>query len=114
MKFKRQFDDKYKGSPSEITFGPSQTVPDMSIPVRELLERHSRGIGLGVALREGHYFEEDELPQILDITDLQARRRMLLQLSAEIEDRIKKEREAVDIDVQDPEILTPEDDPEDD
>ena len=56
----------------------SETVPDMSITVRQLLENHSRGKESTVEVRKPLYFEVP-IPTINDITDVNAYREQLNQ-----------------------------------
>ncbi len=64
-----QFDPTYKGSKGEINNLPSQTVPDMSLTVSELLQNHARGITNSVNTNEGQFFDT-EIPKHDDITDV--------------------------------------------
>lgn len=63
-----QFEILYKGHQGKVMDGESETQPDMSISVRQLLARHSRGMSLPPD-REPLYFDM-EIPQIRDITDV--------------------------------------------
>jgi ABC-type Fe3+-citrate transport system substrate-binding protein len=46
-----------------------KTVPDQNMGIRELLDRHTKGIPLGVNSRQGEYFET-EIPRFDDLTDM--------------------------------------------
>lgn len=91
LKFRRQFQDNYKGSPSTIEFPESITVPDMALTPREMIHNHTRGLGLKVAIRNGEYFDH-VIPQIQDITDLSERRKKLREISQELDNKIRTEQ----------------------
>jgi hypothetical protein len=65
-RFRLQFDISYGGKSVEID-GESQTVPEMNLTVRQLLENHVRG--KGVPTKEPLFFET-QIPTINDLTDL--------------------------------------------
>lgn len=50
------------GGEYEIPFGPSETIPDQSRSVQELIERHQRG----QAIRGGQpvYYNDEDVPEI--------------------------------------------------
>lgn len=54
----------------EVNEGESMTQPDMTLSIRELLDRYARG--LPVTLREDGYFEEEDFSEFdnLDISDI--------------------------------------------
>lgn len=64
-----QFDIEYNGISTPID-GSSETVPDMHMTVRQLLENHSRGIDGTTQVRQPLYFGT-EIPMLDDITDVQ-------------------------------------------
>lgn len=41
----------------------------MSLTPRQLLDRHSRGMSLSVPMKEGQFFEDEEIPQFNDLTE---------------------------------------------
>lgn len=93
VKFRRNFDPKYKGTKWENETGEKVTVPSMALTVKELMVRHTRGLETGVPTREGYYMEEgEEVPRILDLTDLVERRERLEERTKEINKAIKDER----------------------
>lgn len=92
-RFKRQFDPKYKGSQGKKMDGKSMTTPDMSVSIQTLLERHSRGLGLGSLERHGEYFDDVEIPIFDDITDQVAYKEELIRRTQEVDEQIRKERE---------------------
>lgn len=90
---RRQFNPEYKGSEGEINTMPSQTVPDMSLSIQELLLNHSRGIHSEIKNYEGQYFE-DEIPIFHDITEMVEHKQELLDRIKEVENDIKATRAA--------------------
>lgn len=68
VKFRRQWNKSYKGSASrgEVNTLPSETVPDMTLTVLELLQNHSRGISSNVKENKGEYFGDSEIPVFED------------------------------------------------
>lgn len=65
----------YLDNQRKIFTQPSQTIPDQTMSIREILERHSRGLDLGG--QKESIFEEDGEPtsginpRILDLVDFQ-------------------------------------------
>lgn len=92
--FRRQFDAKYRGFPGKKMDPKSMTTPDMSVSIQTLLERHSRGLGLGSLERHGEYFGDIEIPVFHDITDRVAFKEELIRRTQEVDDIIRAEREA--------------------
>lgn len=68
---KVQFDIEYGGDPGKTMDGSTDTVPDMHLTVRQLLENHTRGIDDTTQVRQPFYFDT-EIPTINDITDVEA------------------------------------------
>lgn len=94
VKFKRQFDTSYKGKPYQNESGKSVTKPSMTLTVRELMERHTRGLETGTLQREEIYLPDGmEVPNITDLTDLVYQREELKQKQDELEERIRTEKE---------------------
>lgn len=56
----------------------------------ELLKNHSRGLGTDAKHYEGEYFEEQEIPIINDLVDLQERREELKNRQLDIEEQIQE------------------------
>lgn len=92
---KTQFSPNYTGRKADIQGGISQTVPDQSLSIRQLLDQHSRGIGIKQNAAEAQYFN-DEIPVFLDMTDREAYRDALLDRHKEITDQLKKEQDERD------------------
>jgi hypothetical protein len=62
----------YSGSKGEINNSPSLTVPDQTLTIRELLQRHTRGLPMpSHKLGEPMYNEDFELPDMktLDLVE---------------------------------------------
>ena len=87
---KVQFDITYGGTPGVEMDGESETIPDMNLTVRQLLENHSRGLDSNVKVRQPLYFDM-EVPTIRDITDVEKYKKALeLKLSA-VNEFVEKE-----------------------
>lgn len=86
-----QFDIQYKGNPGKTPSGESQTEPDMTLSVGQLLERHSRG--KDVPMKQPIYFET-EIPTFSDLTDVERYREQLKDRLKETEKFIKDEQTA--------------------
>lgn len=95
VKFRRQYDPSYKGSPSKIEFGPSLTEPDLNLSVKQLMERHTRGVGPYVEPKN-EYYEEDiggEIPVIRDFVDIEDYKEELKEKAKSLEAKLQKERD---------------------
>lgn len=94
-KFKTQFTKGYKGSAGESNFGVSQTVPDQTIPLRKLLDNHSRGIpSPGATMYEPQYFNTEVPRMDMDINELQEMRLNLEEEERAIKQQIEAEKAA--------------------
>ena len=73
------------------------TVPDQNMSIKTLLDRHSRGLPLGVSEQKGEYFET-EVPRFDDLTDMVAYKKELAKKHKELmkkaEDEIKAKKAA--------------------
>lgn len=65
----RQFDPNYHNIQGEVNTLPSETIPDMSIGIKQLLINHTRGINTDIKNYESMY--DMDVPQLDDITDLE-------------------------------------------
>lgn len=97
-RFRVQFDFTYTGLDNlDMTSGESETVPDMNLTVRQLLENHTRGIDGNVQAKTPHYFET-EVPTFKDLTDVDEYKEhlqhQLTQVEQFIEDERKQQEEA--------------------
>jgi len=68
------------------------TQPDQNMSIRELLDKHSRGLPLGVNENKGEYFDT-EIPRFDDILDAVEYKKMLAQKHKELEAQIKADQE---------------------
>lgn len=94
-RFRKQFDLSYGGTPSVVEFGPSVTEPDLNLTVKELMERHTRGVGV-VPEPKTEYYEDDigdEVPVITDLTDIQDLKERNQAKVKELEKQLEKERD---------------------
>ena len=69
----------------------SQTIPDQTKTIRELLDNHSRGIPSGVSELQGEYFNEP-IPVFTDITEMVEYKRQLMEKNKEIQTIIRQEK----------------------
>lgn len=72
----------------------SQTIPDQTKTIRELLDNHSRGIPSGVSELEGEYFNEP-IPVFTDITEMVEYKRQLMEKNKEIQAIIRQEKKSL-------------------
>lgn len=98
IQYKRAFDPEYQGTPFDNSYyGPSKTVPDQNLTVKQLMERHTRGHGLGVGQREEHWFGDDDPPvqmqRMNDLSELTDRREALQEKARQLETKMRTERE---------------------
>lgn len=85
-KFRRNYDPDYKGTPHEMDYGDSVTQPSMTLTVRELMTRHTRGLETGAMEREPIYLPDGmEVPRPNDLTDLVYERERLEEQRKELE-----------------------------
>ena len=71
-----QFDIEYGGTPGMDYNNDSQTVPDLNLTVRQLLQNHTRGHNGQINVREPVYFDM-VVPNITDLTDVDAYKKQL-------------------------------------
>jgi hypothetical protein len=69
----------------------SLAVPDQNLSIRELLEKHSRGLPLGVTEKQGEYFDT-EIPRFTDLTDIPKFKQDLLDQEKILTNQIKFEQ----------------------
>jgi hypothetical protein len=69
------------------------TIPDQNLSIRELLDKHSRGIPLGVTDRQGEYFDT-EIPRPMDLTDIPKFKQDLIDREKILTDQIKQVQKA--------------------
>ena len=87
-----QFSGKiFQSSGYKKKMGKSMTLPDQNLTIKELLDRHSRGVSLGAPDLQGEYFDT-EVPRFSDLTEMldykkeleQKRKELTKQINAEI------------------------------
>lgn len=87
-----QFDIGYRGDQGKEMDPDGETVPDMALTVRQLLEDHTRGRTSGnVKIHEPLYFET-EIPTLRDMTDVGKYRDMLNERLKDVNKFIEEER----------------------
>lgn len=93
--FRIQFNFEYKGDKGKKLDPKSNTVPDMSLTVRQLLQNHTRGIDNKVQEKQPLYFDI-EVPTIKDITDVKVYRDLLKEQLEQTNKFIKDDLEAAE------------------
>lgn len=91
MKFRNAYTkSKYKGKKMDQTVN---TIPDQNLSIRQLLDRHSRGLPLGATNHQGEYFET-EIPRFDDIVDMMEYKKELVKEHEELTKKIEAEQKA--------------------
>lgn len=90
---RRQFDPNRSPSKGEINTLPSDTVPDQSLTIKQLLLNHTRGIHSDVADLGGEYFEDEEIPIYTDLNDINEHKQKLVERSKNLKNQIQAEFE---------------------
>ena len=91
MKFKNAYTkNKWKGKKMDQTVN---TVPDQNLSIRQLLDRHSRGLPLGASQNHGEYFDT-EIPRFDDLVDMMEHKKNLVQEHKDLTKQIEKEQKA--------------------
>ena len=86
-----QFDIEYPGDPGKKMNQDSETIPDMNLTVRQLLENHTRGVNGQVQVRKPLYFEHP-IPVINDMTDIDRLRENIILQKEAIDKFIEEEK----------------------
>lgn len=94
-RFKIQFDLDYTGSNGVNIPSQSETVPDMNLTVRQLLENHTRGVNGQTSVRQPLYFDT-VIPNIKDLTDVDNYKKYLNERLAYVEEFLKNEQKLKD------------------
>ena len=68
------------------------TQPDQNMSIRELLDKHSRGLPITAVEQKGEYFET-EIPRFDDLTDMMEYKKMLSIKHKQLNKQIKKEQD---------------------
>lgn len=82
---------KIESSGKYKKMGKSMTVPDQNLTIKELLDRHSRGIPLGAPQLKGEYFDT-EIPKFDDLTDALEYKKDLEKKKAKLEELLKSQK----------------------
>ena len=91
MKFKNAYTkSKYKGKKMSQEV---HTLPDQNLSIRQLLDRHSRGLPLGATERQGEYFDS-EIPRYDDLVDMMEHKKQLVREHKDLTKQIEKEQKA--------------------
>lgn len=93
MKLRKQFTAGYEGTPGPSPEQTLVTQPDMTMSIRDLLDRHSRGLPLTTNERKGEYFDT-EIPRFYDLTDMLKYKQELMDRNKSINKLIKDEKKA--------------------
>jgi len=82
--------NKWKGKKMDQTLN---TIPDQNLSIRQLLDRHSRGLPLGASQNQGEYFDT-EIPRYDDLVDMMEHKKILVQEHKDLTKQIEKEQKA--------------------
>ena len=86
-----QFSGKtFQSSGYKKKMGKSMTLPDQNLTIKELLDRHSRGVSLGASDLQGEYFDT-EVPRFSDLTEMLEYKKELEQKRKELTKQINTE-----------------------
>ena len=69
------------------------TQPDQNMSIKDLLDRHSRGLPLGATQQQGEYFDT-EIPRFDDILDAVEYKKTLQRKQQELETKIKADQQS--------------------
>jgi hypothetical protein len=69
------------------------TQPDQNMSIKDLLDRHSRGLPLGATQQKGEYFDT-EIPRFDDILDAVEYKKSLQQKQKDLESKIKADQQS--------------------
>ena len=91
MKFKNAYTkSKFKGKKMSQEVN---TLPDQNLSIRELLDRHSRGLPLGASQKQGEYFDT-EIPRYDDLVDMMEHKKQLVREHKDLTKQIENEQKA--------------------
>jgi len=93
MKLNKQFTKAYNGTQGKTMDQSIHTQPDMTLSIRDLLDRHSRGLPLTTNERKGEYFDT-EIPHFDDLIDMLEYKKQLMERNTSINNIIKDEKNA--------------------
>ena len=81
---------KHQSSGYKKDMGKSMTLPDQNLTIKELLDRHSRGVSLGAPDLQGEYFDT-EVPRFNDLTEMLSYKKELEEKRKELTKQINEE-----------------------
>ena len=91
MKFKNAYTkSKFKGKKMSQEVN---TIPDQNLSIRQLLDRHSRGLPLGGSENQGEYVETG-IQRNNDLVDMMEHKKQLVKEHKELTKQIEKEQTA--------------------
>lgn len=100
MKFKNHYNASQFKDHNETNTKPSVTIPDMSMSIRQIMDRYARGLPLG-GIRVPVYDGDEDFypdPKTMDISEraefIQQKREELAQLNRDLEEKQKQNNEA--------------------
>ena len=82
--------DKWKGKIMDQTV---HTIPDQNLSIRQLLDRHSRGLPLGASQNQGEYFDT-EITRFDDLVDMMEHKKQLVKEHKALTKKIEAEQKA--------------------
>lgn len=92
-RFKTQFNPNYKGTPNrEKNHSPSETVPDQSLSIKQLLLNHTRRTPSPHMADLGGQYLDTEVPHIEDLNDVAELRESLQGRQLDLEEVIAQEK----------------------
>lgn len=95
MKWRTPYNYKDNPTKGEVNTMPSETVPDQSMPVREIMRRFASGLPLG-GVKVPVYDGEEDLPdhRTLDLADIQEIKENNAQRISEMQRDLQKQKAA--------------------
>lgn len=98
---KRRFainhDPEYQGVFDEKCEGASETIPDQTLTLRQIVNMHTRGNTPEVTEYRGEFFEDIEIPKFTDITEMHEYALSLRERARQVNDMInEKENETAE------------------
>lgn len=92
MKFKNHFNREEFPTDHEVNTKPSETIPDQTMSIREIMERYARGLPISGA-KVPVYHGEDEFipnPKTIDLADMEAMKKAAAQEINDLRDNLQK------------------------
>lgn len=78
-------------------YGESMTVPNQAMSIKEIIDRHARGLEIPVSHAQKWLDHEELVPQLRDLTDIDQAKQYLDEVQAKIDDErarvLEKEQE---------------------